>query len=48
MVDPKDILTHLDNAMDLAEKHKGENAILKKVSVVEQPLDLPGRYLTYP
>ena len=47
MVDPKDILTHLDNAMDLAEKHKGENAILKKVSVVEKPLDLQGRYLNY-
>ena len=47
MVDPKDMLTHLDNAMDLAEKYKGENAILKKISVVEQPLDFPGRYLTY-
>ena len=47
MVDPKDMLTHLDNAMDLAEKRKGENAILKKVSVVEQPMDSQGRYLSY-
>jgi len=37
------MLTHLDNAMDLAEKYKGTDTILKKVSVVDRPKELSGK-----
>ena len=29
--------SHLDNALDIAEMHKGQGAILEKVSVVTKP-----------
>ena len=40
------MLNHLDNAMDLAEKYKGTDTILKKVSVVDRPKELSGKHIT--
>ena len=37
VVEPRTILSHLDNALDIAEFHKGQGAILQKVSVVTKP-----------
>ena len=37
------MLSHLDNALDIAEMHKGQGAILKKVSVVTKPKGRPGK-----
>ena len=37
VVEPRTILSHLDNALDIAEMHKGQGAILEKVSVVTKP-----------
>ena len=43
-MDPKEILTHLDYALDLAEQHKGQSAILKKVSVVTKSKEDSGKF----
>ena len=36
-MEPRTILSHLDNALDIAEFHKGQGAILQKVTVVTKP-----------
>ena len=37
------MLSHLDNAMELAEKYQGKGAILRKVSVVTKQKEPTGR-----
>jgi len=41
------MLSHLDYALDLAEQHKGQAAILKKVSVVTKNKEDSGKCYTY-
>ena len=36
------MLSQLDNALDIAEMHKGQGAILEKVSVVTKPKTILG------
>ena len=39
---PRDILTHRDNPIDIAEKYDGTNEILRKISIADKPRDLSG------
>ena len=47
VVEPRTILSSLDNALDIAEMHKGQGAILKKVSVVTKPKGKLGKIQKY-
>ena len=41
------MLSHLDNALDIAESHKGQGAILQKVSVVTKPKNKLGKNVDF-
>ena len=47
VVEPRTILSHLDNALDIAEMHKGQGAILEKVSVVTKPKGKIGKKYSF-